>query len=361
MSAALPSESAIDKAVNEFGCGTYDSDNGIGARGENSEEGKSETNPNGLSLPDGGGSLDPFGPDRLLGYPSSNIFNASIMDRVRLIAQSCAVDMLPGDPDAETSHEYQDTGFVGPAIKVSPPGSELPSDQDNPSARSDYYDKLTIGMDPNVWSDGDTGVYAQPEKPGSQLPGVQKNDVTMNNWLQSLGNFWSGGEIEDISGPNGFPSEDFSENLDFDRSDNQDGGKILAAEGIMTQRTATNIALVQELTESFLKDFGRKDLTKRHVLSFLQKAGEPQFLSSDIIRCLKLSHKIYVKDVMDEFPIMKTASSHFNSIASVRNKLIDLEIKNLRDPDTSAEFRRCAADLTHVLVDMEKLEDRNGE
>ena len=129
----------------------------------------------------------------------------------------------------------------------------------------------------------------------------------------------------------------------------------------VASRQATNINLVTDLTSQFLKACGKKDLTKRHVLAFLQSLGHPQFLSSDIIRCLKLSHEVYVKDVLDEFPVHRQTTASQTSIASLRDKLIQLEIDNVLDPKVSSVYRRCAANLSRVIVDLERLEtDRHG-
>ena len=411
MSASLPTESAVDKAVNEFGIGNYDTDNGNGSRGEDDEDGKSESTPNGDALP-GTHGTDPFGPDRLIGYPqtfSSDMliitgdgrhvtlesYAKELADRIR---HSLSVDMLPGDEDVDdTTHRHPNMDTIDqvlPTVAI----SELPDDHDNPSARSDYYDHMTTGMKgalSDIWADEDTGAYAGEKEPGTELPGVVKNETSMDDFLGALGNAWSGYETEDLSGPQGFPTEDFAENIDYDRSDNQDGGRIMTSN--LNGRRATNLELVGDLTTKFIKEFGKKDLTRRHVISFLQKSGHHYYLASDIIRCLKLRHSVFIKDVMDEFPLAKTASmniyaegkdecedcgGHLDSqgyctdhncpsnkytftptptaqntpIANVRRRIIALECEYTTKPEVSSVLRRCAAILTHVIVDMEKLE-----
>ena len=94
---ALPTESALDKAVQEFGIGTYDFPMSGFNHGEDSEDPPSEMNPHGKALPDGGGSLDPFGPDRLLSYPAT------------YSSVQIGVGELPGDYDiAPTSPRLND-------------------------------------------------------------------------------------------------------------------------------------------------------------------------------------------------------------------------------------------------------------
>jgi hypothetical protein len=197
-----------------------------------------------------------------------------------------------------------------------------------------------------------------------------KNEETMDDTLQPLGNWWSGKEIEDITSPYGFPATDFDENINYDRSDNQDGGttvplgdpKMFASgRTSMTTRQATNIHQVVGLTKDFLKEAGKENLTKRTVLAFLQGRNLPQYLSSDIIRCLKIQHDIHVKDVLDEFPVARKASVAMGTtIARARHALIELECKHVLDPQVASVLRRCAAQLTRALIDMERLEAGNG-
>ena len=439
MPSSLPTENSINKAVDTFGIGTYDSQRDEdGDHGENSEK----REPEGHSLPDDATKSpqtndpeewlsypndqesrtvtnivstdqqqdeddedalgkDVFSPDRALAYPDSpdarlgydlwhNGFVASTdlpgdMDgnfqhfhpnmenidaRVESVAQG---SVLP----QEEGVDGRDPGAIGKnkGKKVSDVHhSELPSDGDNPSARSDYYDTMMPGhagstrksfTSDYIAPTEDMGAYAGKKK-NSELPEVVKNDETMDDWLQDLGNFWSGKEIEDLSNPQGFPTEDFSENIDYDRSDNQDGGtivplgdpKMFASGGVsMNTRQATHITQVVALTKDFLKVAGKKDLTKRHVMAFLQTLGLPQYLSSDIIRCLKLSHDIHVKDVLDEFPVFRQASAaQQTSIARARQALINLECDHVLDPEVASVLRRCAANLTRTIIDMERLE-----
>jgi hypothetical protein len=341
MPAALPTESALDKAVQEFGIGTYDFPESGFDHGEDSEDPPSEMHPHGKSLPDDGGSLDPFGPDRLLSYPTTY---SSV--------QIQAVGELPGDYDIPpTSPRLNDDTLQSVVHSVSQ--TELPNDADNPPARSDYYDNMTTGMmggtEPaeNIWADEDTGAYASEE--ADSLPSVNKNDVNADDTLGALGNYWSGSILEDISGdPYGSPATDLVENADWERSNQDDGGRLMASRGFKMKRQATDVPLVMKLTTDFLKEYGKKDLTHRHVLAFLQKLGKPQYLASDIVRCLKLSHSIYVKDVLEEFPIAKTASVKISSLDDLSDKIVDLAMLYKRDPEAVRELQACVADISRA-------------
>ena len=308
MSSGLPTESAADMAVDDFGLGPWDSTpSSTTDHGEDMEGVRSERNPRGKSVPDNGGPED-MGPELLIGYPTTA-------------------------------------------------NSKLPSDEDNPSARSDYYDRMTMGQTEDLWPSEDSGVYAQ--EGDETLPGGSpENESSIDNNLGALGNAWSGYITQDQSKPNGFPSEDFRENVDYRRNDLNGGGTSIASKDRTMHKLATNHALVRDLTAEFLKEFGKKDLTRRHVMAFLQKGSHPQFLASDIIRCLKLSHDVFVKDVLDEFPVAKTASQR--GLSAVREQLIHLEAANVTNPDVAYHFRRCAARISQVLADLERLEDRNG-
>jgi hypothetical protein len=122
-------------------------------------------------------------------------------------------------------------------------------------------------------------------------------------------------------------------------------------------RTATDLQLVGDLSKEFMKDFGKKDLVRRHVMAFLQDKGLPQYLASDIIRCLKHRHSIVIADVLDQFPV-KTASqgSPIHSFTKMRDHFIQKEIDHISQPEVASKFRRCAADLAHVIAGLERLE-----
>jgi len=127
----------------------------------------------------------------------------------------------------------------------------------------------------------------------------------------------------------------------------------------MEKRRATNILLVSDLTQDFMKKFGKKELTRRHVMAFLSNLNQPQFLASDIIRCLKLRHSVFVKDVLDEFPIAKTASDGMVSISSILGELIKLET-SATIPETSSKLKHCVASLSSVIADLKMLEVGDG-
>jgi hypothetical protein len=364
-------------------------------------------------------SAEVFSPDRALAYPDSAEAHLGTLWHNGFVATA----EVPGDIDGNFQHFHpktelydarvessagstlpqeggadgRDPGHFKTKKKNSQEHSELPSDADNPAARTDYYDYQHPGHSGStrkaLFSDyiaptEDSGAYTgqgekNPEPPekkkseDSKLPGVMKNEETMEDWLGPLGNYWSGKEIEDVSGPYGFPATDFNENLDFDRSDHQDGGTQLPGADVtgdrvtmfasgrtsMTTRQATNIHQVIGLTKDFLKEVNpEKDhLTKRHVLAFLQGRNLPQYLSSDIIRCLKIQHDIHVKDVLDEFPVARKASVTMGtSVARAQRALMELEFQHIREPEVASVLRRCAANLTRALIDMERLETGNG-
>jgi hypothetical protein len=373
MPSALPTTDTLGKAVDTFGIGTYDSQRDeSGDHGENSEE----KEPSGETLPQDGGPLDPFGPDRLLSYPqeyTSQNKHSSVVKAVRSIYELAAA-MTPGESDRPPERRRVNDDTLQSVVE-SVSQAKLP-DGGEPSARSDYYDRMQTGQTEKtgikgiseIWPDEDSGAYASEDKiSDSKLPGgADKNEMSMDNTLGTLGNYWSGYEVEDVSNPQGFPSEEFKENIDIDRSDNQDGGRVLASRygdqfNMERTRVATDVPLVVELTKEFIKKYGKKDLTRRHVMAFLTDNGRPQYLASDIIRCLKHNHKLVVPDVLDTFPIAikaKTASS--GNIASTRDQLIDLQFENILDTKASVAFGRCAANLTYVMAVLEKLEGHNG-
>lgn len=357
MSSSLPYDNALEKTVQQFGIGEYDSDsNEDGDHGEDSNK----REPKGKSLPDGGGgSIDL--PETMLSYPTTPTTFASVRYddpyALWLARESIRTADLPGDADRPPVGRKQVQDTINDTVP-SVSQSKLPNDGDNPSARSDYYDRMRQGLeragDPKsseLWADEDSGAYAS-----ESLPTPGKNDAEMDNSLGALGNSWSGRTVEDLSNPTGFPSTDYSENVDFDRSDLDGGGKVMASG---QRRVSTSIALVQELTAAFVKKCGKKDLTRRHVMAFLKEAGRSQYFASDVIRCLKLSYNVHVKDVLDEFPVVKTASSA-TSLASIRDKLVDLEILHMSEADTAKELRRCAAALSDAVAITDRLGVSNG-
>ena len=370
MPSSLPTGDSGSKAVKDFGIGTYDAPLDSGSHGEDSEE----TEPAGPSLPEGGGYEGPF-LEFWLSYPTEEALSgkhASVSlpgdydrpPRSRRPADDTFDDVLPtSGPPA--------MGQDGDGDEDGEEGSKLPSGH-WPAARADYYDTMTMGTAPSttdIWPGGSSGAYVSQdaedaEEEGAQLPGSSDNDTSMDDFLGALGNMWSGFVIEDQSVPHGFPSEDYREVWD---GGGPSGGTVLSHIDTSNtasetdedmRRTATDLQLVGDLSKEFVKEFGKKDLVRRHVLAFLQDKGLPQYLASDIIRCLKHRDKIVIADVMDQFPV-KTASvpsRPVRSFSTMRDRFIQGEIDNISRPEVSSKFRRCAADLAHVIAGLEKLE-----
>jgi hypothetical protein len=354
MSSGLPADDSVSRLLQDFGIGMYDSDVS-NVRGDSDDLG-SERNSNGISIPDGGGpESDP--PELMIGYP---ILSSDLDDLDRVLA---AIS-LPGDVERPSIRSKRPAEDVIDDRLPTVADSGLPDDHDNPAARTDYYDHMTTSTRKQsletspYWPDEDTSVYGQ-----ESLPKVPSNEVTMDNDLGALGNYLSGYEVEDISGPNGFPSEDFTQNVDYSRSnDGTSGGSLIASKLTRARmnRTATNISLVDDLTKEFLKDFGKKDLTRRHVMTFLQQKNSHQYLASDIVRNLMIRHNVYVKDVLDEFPEGELIQDGRKSMASVHDKLIEVSISNFRDPEVANTVRRSAASVSTAIALLERIGVFNG-
>lgn len=264
--------------------------------------------------------------------------------------------------------------------------SEVPSDEDNPSARSDYYDHMVINIGQESHSD---------------LPGVGKADQEMDDGLSALGNSWSGYVTEDTSGPNGFPTSDrsASEGVPMERrswekkmdeamkipdeESRKEAISALAKSIPGQKRQATNMELVGDLAKAVVKAHGRKDLTRRHVMAVLDEEKAPQFLASDVIRCLKLRHSVFMADSLTDFPVAPAPVAPKPRAAAIapapsprvqipeirgsavgaskiRDQIIALEITNSHRPEVASVLRRCAAAMSHMLIDLEKLEARHG-
>lgn len=365
MTASLPFDNALEEVVQQLGLGPYDASRDDGD-GEAADDGPRVPK---KSLPDGGGPCIQDGAETFTSYPSESVQASTAFASVKFDAEGdyqawlyraqrdgrVAVGILPGDADRPPQGRNKGRpDETVDSVVHSESNSQLPNDAGNPSARSDYYDGKRQGLerapDPKssqIWADEDSGAYAGEKK---SLPQEPKLETETDNYLGALGNAWSGRVVDDQSGATGYPTQDYSENVDFPRSDLDGGGKIMAS----GQRIATNIGTVEELTAALIKRYGKKDLTRRHVMAFLKEVGKSQYFASDVIRCLKLSHKVYVKDVLDEFPVLKTASS-LPSIASTRSKLVDLEILHMSEPETAGVLRRCAASLTDVIAKVERM------
>lgn len=390
MTAELPLGEILNQVVQQFGLGPYDSS-------EEDEHGEdSNAHIPKKSLPDGGGPCSPdvetltsyptapaptaFASVRLEGFsafdPAYEVWLRQKAEELRTTTgglnlypygstpeyRALAMEIrgtaeIPGDFDRPPVSRRPADDVIGPGVQpVS--NSQLPNDGGNPAARSDYYDRMRQGLDrapdpaaSGLWADDDKGAYASDVE---TLPTEPKNETEMDNSLGALGNAWSGRVVDEQAGAQAFPSTDYLEDVNYPRSD-RDGGGYTMASG--HRRVSTNIGLVEEMTDALVKRFGKKDLTRRHVMAFLKEAGRSQYFASDIIRCLKLSHKVYVKDVLDEFPVTKTASSTpaTPTLATTRDALIDLEVHHMADLGTAKELRRCAASLSDVIAKVERM------
>lgn len=356
MPSNLPSPISPFRKLKDFGIGPYDSVSDASKKGEDDEEFDAPKK----SLPDGGPSDNPLSNPEFLSYPQT--------------PKVSSPSMLPGDydlPPNEKGHwrgwrnnptgpttpklpEYSDFegNLAGPTIQRH---SELPSDDQNPSSRSDYYDRLVLGLkdyisESDYWADEDSGSYSSLES----LPIPRKNDVTLDNFLSSLGNFWSGYEIEDLQDSYGFPSMEYAENVNYPKSNQDDdsGGKLLAMNYDRNTRTANNTDIAGQLASDFIKKYGKKNITRRNILSYLQETGNGfrQYLASDIIRCLKLRHQIYVNDSMDTFPVAKTASTHKSSLTDIHRQLISLQISNTKNKTASDVLLKCISDVAKLMA-----------
>lgn len=347
MPSSVPTESAIDKSMDPFGLGTYDyPESSKDEMGENSNKKQP-----GKSLPDAGGPLDPFGPDRLLSYPqSTSTASNRRRDRSEVLdlSEHSSSAMLPGqnlDYEEGGSHEL----FLNPTRPMSVSHSNLPVGNE-PRAVADYYDRLSTTYDIFADHSGDTFASDSSEvtekSSSDSLPSLPENSSKVDNYLGALGNYWSGYNVQDQNVDAGFPSDKY---WDIGRYQ-----QLNASEAKMN-KLATNVPVVRGLTKVFLKDFGKKDLTRRHVMAFLTKASQPQYLASDIIRCLALDHNIFVRDVLDEFPVRTASNDNISRLASIRGILVDLEADHIRDPSASLEFRYAAAEITKSIAALERL------
>lgn len=374
MSSALPTDSAWSKEVDNFGLGPYDGTSDSSTlKGEDDEA----REPSGETLPDGGAKEDP-GLEYYLSYPQE-----------QTVWNKHSTGFLPGDldrpprghnPSSDTLEDVLPTSGSADSVVG---GNGKDEDKDTevsyshlpsgnlPSARSDYYDRTVLGSRSfdSIYPDEDSGAYAgELDEDGSSLPGVEKNEVSMGDFLNALGNPWQGFVHEDISGPNGFPSEDFQENADFSRPDGL--GELIASDDIsiallrsgdnMGSRVSTDIKLVVGLTKDFIKKFGKKNIVRRHVLAFLQDAGLPQYLASDIVRCLKHQHSVVIPDVMDTFPLAKIASAGRSDLGSVYRSLAELQARHSDDPEVLSTLGRCAAVVSGIMADLDRFEVKNG-
>jgi len=243
-------------------------------------------------------------------------------------------------------------------------GSYVTSELRNVPDQNDINSEVEETDEPGITYREKGGHYVDQDGYVESFPEPERNDETQDNSLGALGNSWSGYTVEDLSNPSGFPTDSFTEESDY-----LDENPILpevwhlqpfgyastaaARKPPMTTKTATDIEKVRELTAAFLKANGRKNIVRRNVLSFLQGEGLPQYLASDVIRCMKHDHGILVPDVMDTFPLAKDAPEDLRRLASLHGRLLELSMST-RDRETSSRLARCAASVARAIAKLER-------
>lgn len=366
MAAGLPTDSAITKSVDTFGNGTYDSMSDDMLHGENDEE---TSDP---SLP---GIPNHIHYEPYISYPQSEssqekhatLFFKKLNNVLAAHIYKTADSSLPNDgninPRGVTNpNSNTEGGVLAPTdvtSVVSQDGSELPSDSDNPAARSDYYDDMQTGAMPiqlnsieDMFAKEDSGAYVSSES----LPTSIHNDKYTDNTTSPLGNSDSGLVIEDQNVPYGFPTDPYKETSDTPKSNDGSipGGTLIASRKFTMNRKATDIKWVESLTSDFLKAHGKKNITRRAVTAFLQENGhgDRQYIASDIVRCLKHEHNIIIPDVLDIFPI-KTASGSVD-LNAVHSSILSMEIDYLNTPEVSKTLGDCAVNIASTIALLKK-------
>lgn len=362
MASALPTDDANTKALDVYGLGTYEGPRDGELNGEDDEE---TTAP---SLP---GTPDPVYYEPYIGYPQSydsqgrHASFAEILSRNPILSgpilgkRTIAISGLPNDPNINplgviNPNSNTKGGVLSPTdVTNTTSNSQLPDDED-PPARTDYYDSMQSGSNPiqfdaikDIWPSQDTGAYVSSES----LPTPPNNDQKSDIYTNGIGNYMSGFVLEDQAVPEGFPSEDYLENSSYPQSntDTIPGGGIVAMQGRVMRHIATDIPFVENLTKQFLKDHGKKNITRRAVTSFLQDNGhgDKQYIASDIVRCLKHSHNIIVPDALDIFPV-KTASMK-NGLNEIHRELVAMEIRYSDNKLVSNEIGKCAVKIASIM------------
>ncbi len=447
MASSLPTDDALSKAVDTFGYGTYDGQRDDDLHGEDDES----REPAGSSLPSE--PSEGFDMEFMLSYPQEQALGPKHASLDWFLSS-----ILPGDgdrpPPGPRPADKTVDDLAAPPSDVRISDTSLPSDPDNPAARTDDYDKMTMGYTKDgtgrpmplsntkagpgrlltfddvrrfvppgmterdcelellrgveeanrvlgaalgdIWPSEDSGSYVTSEKkdvsdqsditpeleetdePGvaykekgghyvdqdgyvESFPEPERNDSSQEDSLGALGNAWSGYTVEDLSNPSGFPTDNFTEEADY-MDENpilpevwhlQPFGFASTAGTIKMNRQATDIEKVRELTAAFLKEHGRKSIVRRSVLSFLQGEGLPQYLASDVIRCMKHDHGILVPDVMDTFPLAKDAPEDLRRLASLHGRLLELSITT-SDRKVASRLTRCAASVARALAKLER-------
>lgn len=323
MPSQLPTTDTTNRMVKDFGIGTYDSPLQSEYNTEDEVEAKK-------SLP---GVPDPKKEgDEIIGdsyAPTSDV-------------KKLGAAGLPGDLDRDPRQKKrpEDSTIQTPIQSVAQ--AELPSDKDNAPAHSDYYDKTKIGE--------------------TTLPGTAKNEDTLDKFLGSLGNWWSGWEMDDLAQPVAFPGTDRPPE-ETDKYTNVPTG--IASErkprDYAMKRQATNLDLVGTLTSDFLKKNGKEGLTRRHVMAFLSEGGFHQYLASDIVRCLQQRHNVHIADVLDQFPVSNKVASSDLRTATI-SRLVDLRSRiasmATTNQNASNSLKKCGDDIMQTVVELVRgLED----
>lgn len=325
MPSQLPTTDSTSRKVKDFGVGTYDSP----IQSEYNEEGDFEFH--GESLPTRRDPRDLKGDDLIGGpdVPVSEVGKLGSSD-------------LPGDLDRPPRQKKkpEDSTITSPIESVAQ--SALPTDKNNPPARSDYYDKTKIG--------------------DTMLPGSINNDQSLDRFLESLGNWWSGWTETDVAQPMSFPKVDRPPE-ETDKYTSVPMGTASTGNHVMN-RQATNLDLVGTLTSEFLKKHGKKGLTRRHVMAFLRVGGYHQYLASDIVRCLQQRHNIHVADVLDQFPIsdVKSKTASVGMKADIVKNLVEIRkgIASIDSDDrhASESLKTCGDNIMKIVAEMVRgLED----
>lgn len=288
MSSSVPNP-VYDSSVDDFGIGTYDSCPSKGLENE-TQAGRSESSPNGESIPTTHDSSD------------TEFYYVH------------ATTSLPGDPFRTLKSKKPEEDVYDHVAQTG-----LPVGAGDPPPRTDYYDHTSISSyTDDMWSDTGEGAYAS-----SELPGVQKNEVTVPNGLSALGNSDSGYVIEDIA-ETGFPSQEFIENYDYGNN-----ARDSIPRNPMNKRTATDHELVKNLCKEFVSLCKGKPFSKRDVLFYLKRCGMPQHLSSDMLRFMTLSDN-GAPDILDVPRLLKDSVIKVSSVrASLEEKSDDFEVKHV--------------------------------
>ncbi len=405
MPSSLPTDPALTKSVDTFGNGAYDGQRDDEPHGED-DEGREPTSE---SLPSE--TAEGFDFEFWLSYPQEQALGPKHASLDWFIAA------LPGDADRPPPGPRPADSTVGdPSAApsdVRTSDSELPDDEMNPAARADYYDRQTMGSDRkepgtarlltesdlmsalamgagDYWPSEDSGSYVTQEQKSPELvesdepgtayededghyvdesgdiesfPEPERNDNFMDDNLGALGNSDSGYVVEDMSNPRGFPNTDFTEQSDF-----IDENPILpevwhlqpfgyaSNTGVIMNRTANSIDKVQDLTKEFLKEHGKKGIVRRSVTAFLESRGLPQYLASDVVRCMAHDHKIVVPDVLDIFPLAEDAPADVRRLAAVHAKVVEMQMGAKTGPAAVA-LHRAASSLVSAMARMSRDSD----